>query len=228
MKLKFWSMVVLIAFALNLQPQMLAADNTADILQRQTQELMDAVGTGSKAVWERFMDAKAIYTDESGVVMSKSQMIQEMRLLPPEVSGKIKIIEFKAAVQGTTAVTSHLDDEEENYHGHKLHCQYRTTDTWTKTADGWRLVGGQVLALRTDPPAIQLTTQQMDEYAGRYALTPTIIYEIRNKDGALEGQQSGRPAEALRAEVADMLFVPGKPRYRKVFLRGPDGRIIGF
>ena len=25
-----------------------------------------------------------------------------------------------------------------------------------------------------------------------------------------------------------MLFVPGQPRYRYVFLRGPDGRITGF
>ena len=31
-----------------------------------------------------------------------------------------------------------------------------------------------------------------------------------------------------RAEAPDVLFVPGKPRYRKVFLRGPDGRITGF
>ena len=31
-----------------------------------------------------------------------------------------------------------------------------------------------------------------------------------------------------QAEVADVLFVPGKPRYRKVFLRGSDGRITGF
>jgi hypothetical protein len=48
------------------------------------------------------------------------------------------------------------------------------------------------------------------------------------KDGNLEGQKTGRAPEALRAEVVDLLFVPGKPRFRKVFLRDPSGRITGF
>ena len=85
-----------------------------------------------------------------------------------------------------------------------------------------------MLALRTDPPAVQLTPQQMQEYVGRYALTPAIAYEIRLKDGGIEGQQTGRKAEPLRAEVKDMLFVPGKPRYRKVFQRDSQGRVTGF
>ena len=134
-----------------------AAQDVADLLHRQTHELMDAVGAGS------------------------------------------------------TAVTTHLDVEYETYHGHELHCQYRTTDTWVKTNAGWRIVAGQVLALRIDPPAVALTPHQMEEYMGRYALTPGIIYEIRNNGGVLQCQRTG-----------------GKPRYRKVFLRGPDGRITGF
>ena len=68
----------------------------------------------------------------------------------------------------------------------------------------------------------------MEEYAGRYELTPEMTYEIRSKGGVLEGQETGRKPEALLAEVPDLLFVSGKPRYRKVFLRGSDGRITGF
>jgi len=205
-----------------------AADNTAAILERQTQEIMDAITYGKADVWERYMDPNAIYTDESGNIITKAQMVNDTKPLPAGVSGNIKVTEFKAVVQGSTAITSHLDDEHENYHGHELHCQYRTTETWIKTPQGWRLLGGQILAVRTDPSAIQLTSQQMDEYVGRYALTPDIVYEIRKKDGALEGQQTGRKPEPIRAEVADMLFVPGKVRYRKVFLRAADGHITGF
>lgn len=119
-------------------------------------------------------------------------------------------------------------DEDEVYHGYKLHCQYRATDTWLKTPAGWRLIAAQVLALRKDPPAFPFTARQLEEYVGSYALTPIITYEIRLKDGALEGQQTGRKAEPLKAEVADVLFVPGKPRYRKILQRGSDGRITGF
>ena len=228
MRRTFWSATALFLLAISFQSKARAADNAAEILERQTQELMDAVTYGKADVWDRYMDANAIYTDESGSIITKAQMVKDVKPLAAGVSGNIKVTEFKAVVQGSTAVTTHLDDEHENYHGHELHCQYRTTDTWIKTPQGWRLLGGQVLAVRTDPPAIQLTSQQMDEYVGRYALTPEIIYEIRKKDPALEGHQTGRQPEPIRAEVADMLFVPGKPRYRKVFLRGPDGHITGF
>jgi len=205
-----------------------AAQDVAELLHRQTQDLMDAVTAGERTVWERYLDAGAIYTDESGSVMSKPEMLANIKPLPQGVSGKIKVLDFKVAVHGSTAVTTHLDDEYETYHGHELHCQYRTTDTWVKTSAGWRIIAGQVLALRTDPPAGSLTSRQMEEYAGRYALTPAIVYEIRNNGGVLEGQRTGGKPETLQAEVPDMLFVGGKPRYRKVFLRGSDGRITGF
>ena len=228
MRRAFLSIAALFATAFVLPTTTIAADNTAATLEHQTQELMDAITYGKADVWDRYMDTNAIYTDESGNRIAKAQMLKDIRPLPDGVSGNIKVTEFKAVVQGSTAITSHLDDEHENYHGHELHCQYRSTDTWFKTPHGWRLLGGQILAVRTDPPAVQLTPQQMDEYVGRYALTQEIIYEIRKKEHGLEGQQSGRQAEPIRAEVPDVLFVPGKVRYRKVFQRGADGQITGF
>ena len=124
-------------------------------------------------------------------------------------------------------MATYVNDENEDYHGHKLHCQYRTTDTWVKKADGWRLVAAQVLAMRTDPPAVRLSADLRKEYAGKYALTPEIAYEVRVNGETLEGQQTGRKPEALQAEAPDVLFVPGKPRYRYVFLRDAQGTITG-
>ena len=217
----------LFTMALSLHMAAAAADDSS-ILERQTQELMDAVTYGKPtygiATWARVRSTPM----RTGRSFQSPQMVKDTKPLPPGVSGNIKVTEFKAVVQGSTAVTSHLDDEHENYHGHELHCQYRITDTWIKTPQGWRLLGGQVLAVRTDPPSIQLTAQQMDEYVGRYSLSPEIIYEIRKKGGTLEGQPTGRQPEPIRAEVADVLFVPGKVRYRKVFLRGAEGHITGF
>jgi hypothetical protein len=47
------------------------------------------------------------------------------------------------------------------------------------------------------------------------------------KAGALEGQQTGRKPEELRVEATDVLFVPGRPRYRYIFLRDAAGKITG-
>jgi hypothetical protein len=205
-----------------------ASEDVAAVLQRQTQELLDAIVPGSKAVWDRYLGPQAIYTSEDGTVQTRAELMEQIQPMAAGVSGDIKVIDFKATLHDAVAITTYVADEHETYHGHALHCQYRSTDTWLKTPSGWRLIGGQILALRTDPPAVQLNAQQMEEYSGRYSLTPDISYEIRHQGDGLEGQQTGHKAEILRAEVKDVLFVPGKTRYRKVFLRAPDGHITGF
>src|SRR5262249_14470786 len=118
--------------------------------------------------------------------------------------------------------------ESESYHGHALHCQYRQSDTWKKDPEGWRLLAAQVIALRSDPPSVTLPANLRGEYCGRYSLAEGITYEIACKGDALEGTRSGRKPEELRAEAPDVLFVPGDPRYRKVFLRDAGGRVTGF
>jgi hypothetical protein len=205
-----------------------ALENVPQTLQRQTQELFDAIPSGSVSVWERYLDDRASYTDEAGAVRSKKQMLEQLKPFPRDITGNVKVTEFRVTLHGSVAITTHIDDEHETYYGHELHCQYRSTDTWMKTSAGWRLIASQVFALRTDPPPVRLTSEQMQEYVGRYGLTPSKIYEIRSKNGALEGQETGRRAEVLNAEVSDMLFVPGQPRYRKVFLRDSRGRITAF
>jgi hypothetical protein len=168
-----------------------------EALQANTQALMDAVTAGDAGVWNRLLDAHVTYVDENGSVLDRKALVDGIKPLPAGVSGAIRVTEFHATVHGDVAVTTHVDDEHETFHGHALHCRYRTTDTWQRTPEGWRLVGGQVLALRTDPPA-------------------------------LEGRQTGKKPEPLKVETGDVLFVPGKPRYRKVFLRDDDGDITGF
>jgi ketosteroid isomerase-like protein len=216
-------------FSLAAAPAPPAHDTVAAILQRQTQELADAIASGGAAVWDRYLADGLIYTDEAGTVMTKAEMVKQTKGLPPGVSGHIRVTDFKVALHGTVAVSTYVDDEEESYHGHQLHCQYRTTETWQKSAAGWRMIAGSVLALRTDPPAVTLAAKQLDEYVGRYALTPEITYEIRKTAaGGLEGQQNDRPAEKLEAEAPDVLFVPGKPRYRTIVKRDAEGHVAGF
>jgi hypothetical protein len=204
-----------------------ADEDVAGLLRHQTQELVDATSSGSAGVWDLYLDPGVRYVDESGAVLTKRDMVEQVRPFPAGVSGTIQVTDFEVAVHGNVAVATYIDDESEDYHGHPLRCRYRATDTWMKTDAGWRLIGGQVLALRTDPPAVALPEALRREYAGRYVLTPEIAYEIRVSGDALEGRQTGRAAETLRAEAPDVLFVPGKPRYRTVILRDADGRITG-
>ena len=112
-----------------------SAENVPDILRRQTQELVDAIAAGSKDVWDRYLDPDVRVIDETGTVQSKKQMLDQTAPLPAGVTGSIRILDFDAAVHGDVAIATYVDDESENFHGHALHCQYRTTDAWKRTAE---------------------------------------------------------------------------------------------
>ena len=205
-----------------------ADEKVAEVLQRQSQELLDAISSGDAAIWERYLDPDARYVDEGGEVLSKKDMVDGIKPLPEGVSGTLRVTEFAVAVHDNVAVATHIADEDETYHGHKLRCRYRSTETWKKGPAGWRLIAGQVVPLRTDPPSIPIAAARRAEYCGRYSLAPEFTYEIRCNGDSLEGLRTGGKPEKLRAEAPDVLFVPGRPRYRYVFQRDHDGRITGF
>jgi hypothetical protein len=228
MTMKLWLAGALVVAAQAVAPAPRATDDVPQILERQTQELLDAITSGSSAVWDRLLDPRVSFTTEDGDLRSKRDMVGDIRPLPAAISGTIAVTEFKATVHGDVAVTTHVDDEHEVFHGQALHCRYRTTDTWRRTSAGWRLIASQVLALRTDPPSMPLTPAQMDELVGSYSLGSDLRYEIRRSGTVLTGQEGGRRVDTLLAEARDVLFVPGRPRYRKVFRRDPAGRVVDY
>ena len=221
------SMIGVVLSALFLAAPPSADEAVPDQLRLQTQELFDAISSGTPAVWEKYLDPQVRYGDESGAIAGKKEMVDGIRPLPAGITGTIRVTGFDAAVQGDVAVATYVTDERETFHGRDLHCRYRSVDTWRRTPEGWRLIAAQVLALREDPPAAELSPPLRAEYTGRYALPDGLTYEIRaaaNGSG-LEGAQAGRKPEELRAEAPDVLFVPGKPRYRYLIRRDAKGRV---
>ncbi|TMQ06046.1 MAG: DUF4440 domain-containing protein [Deltaproteobacteria bacterium] len=207
---------------------MRAPGNTQAVLRARTQEMLDAIAAGNAAVWDRYVDPQIVYVSEAGDVEGKAQLLAELKPLPAGISGKIEIGRFEVRQHGDTAVVLHLDEEYEDYFGHAIHAQYLNTATWRLRPDGWKLIGMQVLATLIDPPAIALSAAQLDEYVGTYQLTDAIGYTIRRDGDRLIGERTGRPAQELRVEARDVMFVPGQPRSRKVFQRDAQGRITGF
>jgi len=205
-----------------------AADVTAELLQRQTQEMMDAVASGNRAVWDRYLLPDMVYTAEDGSKKTKEQLLDELQPLPREIWGQLKVTDFRVVVRGTTVVATYLSEEAEGYFGQAIHARYRSTDTWLQTKDGFRLLASQVLALRDDPKPIAQPAAKLDEYVGVYELTPDVKYIITRDGGGLVGQRTGRKLDTLKAETPDSFFVPGQPRLRKIFQRDEKGRITGF
>jgi Domain of unknown function (DUF4440) len=208
--------------------QNVTSNDVSALLQRQTQELMDAIAAGDRAPWTRYLHDSIIYAAEDGRVKSKAELLDELRPLPKEIWGRLHVTDFRAILHGSTAITNYIADEEEGYFGQVLHARYRSTDTWVQERGGWVLIASHILALRDDPPSIDLPDAKLDEYVGVYSLTPDVTYTIRRENGALVGVRTARAPETLKSELADCLFVPGQPRLRKIFQRDPTGRVAGF
>jgi hypothetical protein len=197
-------------------------------LRQRTQELLDAVAPGRADVWRRLLHERMIHVDENGIVRTKAQLLAEFQPLPAGLEGTLRIASFRVEIHGDVAIATHEEHEALSYFGQKLDSRFRTTDTWIRTSEGWRLIAAQVLAVPEDPPAIRLSATRLCAYEGVFALTADITTTIRCRDADLVSERTGRSAATFRAETADVFFQPGQPRTRRIFQRDDAGRVVGF
>jgi hypothetical protein len=220
------STIALAVFALFASP---AFGDDRALISQQMQEMADAVAAGNAAVWDKYLDAGVIYAEEDDSWKGKAGMLKEIRPLPRGLGGAIRIELLSWHEDGGVAVALFRQNETEHYFGQTITAKYLTNTTWKKRAAGWKLIAAQVLAEKTDPPSIAMSTGELTQYAGTYRLKdsePTTTLTFR--DGKLIGTRKGRKPAMWNAEAADVFFVKGDPRIRKIFQRDSSGKITGF
>jgi hypothetical protein len=193
-----------------------------------TQELLDAVAPGKVDVWDRYLDGALIHVDENGIVRTKTELLKELKPLPPGLKGSIAIERFEARVLGDFAVVAEESQERLDYHGQILRSRFRSVDTWRRTPAGWRLVAQHVAAVLKDPPAVRLSQTQLCEYNGTYKLAAQIQARVACTADGLRVEREARPPTIYKAELLDVFFAEGQPRSRRIFVRDSAGKIMGF
>ncbi len=194
-------------------------------LKRATQELLSAIAPGDWSVWDKYLDESIVYTSEDGRTLTKAQLREEMKPLPPGYSGSIEVESADVRQYGDTAVVSHEDLEREEVFGQKLVSHYHMTDTWVRRAGKWRLVASQVLVRLEDPAPATIDPKVLDAYVGRYEISPSASFTVTRESDRLFGERNGRPRQPLLPETETVFFTPGAPRTRKLFVRDADGRV---
>lgn len=203
------------------------ADITSE-LRANTQALLDALALGEVGVWNQLLDPDAIQIDENDVVRRKAAILAELKPLGPGIVAHLKVDDFVAVASGDVAIVTYEDDETVDYHGQLLLDRFRITDTWHRTAHGWRLLSSQELAVQKDPPSVTLDAATLCSYAGTYALTKDISTTVTCSGDHLIDARTGQPDRVWRPEIKDVFFVPGQPRNRRIFQRDKDGHFTGF
>jgi hypothetical protein len=199
------------------------------LITAQMQEMVDAIVLGDAAVWDKYLDANVIYAEEDDSYKGKAEALKELKPLPKGLGGTIKIVLLSFHEEGGVAVALFRQNETEQYFGQTIYAKYLSNTTWRKRADGWKMIAGQVLAERTDPPAVILTASQLAQYVGTYQLKDSEArFTLKLVHGQLEGTRNGRKPAPWNAEASDVFFVAGDPRIRKIFQRDASGRVSGF
>ncbi len=196
-------------------------------LRATDQALLGSYASGNQAIWVKVLMPDAISVDENGTITGHDAFIKEIRPLPANISGTIAITDYTAHFDRDTALVLQKDDEHETYHGIALHAHYIMTETWLCRGGQWKLALHAYVE-RKDPPAIALSSAELDAYVGRYSAAPDLKLTIRREGDHLVMQRDGKPAQTLLAEARDVLFIPGEPRDKNLFQRDARGRVTGF
>jgi ketosteroid isomerase-like protein len=218
--------LVLLGSALLVSP---AWADDRGIITGQMQTLSNAIVSGDVAVWDKYLDPAVIYAEENDTYKGKADALKEIHPLPNGLSATILIALLSYHEENGIAIALFRQNETEHYFGQTIHAGYLTNTTWKKSADGWKLIAGQVLAEKTDPPSVTLTSNRLSEYVGTYTLLKSeATYTLAVSDGKLIATRNGRASTVWNAESCDTFFVKGEPRIRNIFQRDQAGQISGF
>jgi len=80
-------LLLFIAFELHASPN--ASDQITELLRTQDQALLDAFAPGDRKVWDHALAADAVYVDENGAIMSRSEFLKQLEPLPAGASGNM-------------------------------------------------------------------------------------------------------------------------------------------
>jgi ketosteroid isomerase-like protein len=203
------------------------AETLSERLKRQTQEFSDAGQKGDKAVLERYLDDKVIFVNETGALATKRDIVDGASPSPPGVSVELKVTDWQMQRQGDVAVATFVDALTENYHGQKIQIDYRSIEVWQRRGAAWKMISSETLTVPHDPKAVSLPAKELEDYVGTYRVASDLTVTITVKDGELFSAANGGTPTAMKAELRDVFFTPGRAG-RKIFLRDADGRVCGY
>jgi len=199
------------------------------LLKRQTQEFSEAGQRGDAAVLDRYLDPALVFTNETGAIASKQDLLEGTTPTPASApKRRIEVTNWALRRQGDVATATFVDEVTQDFHGQQLVLRFQSTETWAKRADGWKMISSHTMNVQRDPPEIVLPPSELDAYVGVYQIDPTYVVRIsRQADGLFASANNGA-AVPLKAELKDVFFTPGAPNVRKLFQRDAAGRVTGY
>ena len=199
----------------------------SDLLKAQTQAFSEAGQKGDAATMARLLDPEVVFTNETGSIVTKKDIVDSASASPGD--RHIEVTDWSLTRQAPDVATAtFVDVLTQKSAGKVLTYRYQSTEVWAKRSDGWKMIASHTMVVPQDPPAIELSTSELDDYVGTYRASPELSVRIMRTADGLQSSTNGGEPTPLRAEFRDVLFTPGAAPGLRVFQRDPNGRITGF
>ena len=206
------------------------------LLKRQTQAFSEAGQAGDKATLAKYLDPDVVFMNETGEIVTKADMVKANMVKaggasPPKPTDRsIEVTDWALRIQGggQTATATFVDVLTQHFHGQTLVYRFRSTETWARRPEGWKMIASQTMNVQRDPPAVQLSAEDLNAYVGVYQADPDYKVTIARSADGLTASTNGSPPMAIQAELRDVFFLPGIPNMRRIFQRDGGGQIAGY
>lgn len=191
-----------------------------------TQDLMDGIGNGDKALWQRTLTDDALIVDEFGRMQSKKEMVDSLRPFPAGFSGSIQIRQPRLRQYGDTVILQAEGYEQETVFGQSLVVRYINLMTYVKRDGAWKLAGYEAVTLPTPPPRLDVAGLKLDDYVGSYRYAPDRAWTFTVNNGVLGYvTKPGRPFIALDPIAKDVFMGTDDERNLLVFRHDAQGHV---
>lgn len=187
-------------------------------------EIYDAIFTGDRAVWERWLAADFVLVDRDGTTKDKKSLIAELEPISPKITLHFDFEEMSERQIDGGVMLLFLVRETETILGQTLHVDYRNSLLFAPRDGGLRLVAWQYVEIPKDAPPTPVDPTRYDAYVGTYA-AEDARFIVRRIGTRLYGERPGRASVELVPEADGVFYVPGT-EFRKIFVKNGDGRVI--
>ncbi|WP_198651433.1 DUF4440 domain-containing protein [Dyella sp. C11] len=197
-----------------------------DDLVHINQALMDALPTGDKAAWQRWVADDAVIIDEFGRVAGKADTIASLRAFPAGITGSIEMRDPHAWLHGDSALLSVEEYERETYFGQSFVVRYRALLTFARRDGEWKLVGSEDVTLPTPPPSLDVPGLVPGDYVGTYRFAPGRAWVVSVDHGALAvAMRAGGEVHTLQPVAKDVFMGTDDERNLLIFQRDEHGKV---
>ena len=194
--------------------------DAASELRQLTERRFAANAANDRRFYERLIADNAL--------IMLPNLADEFQSRPANYRGAVATIhDFRALVDGDTAVASYLAVEPTPVGDQKFEVRTGRVDTYARSKGEWRLLSMTVAEVPSWPDVAAIDPQLYSDYAGTYQLARDVSVVVTNESGHLMAEMTGQAKTELFPESATTFFDRSdSPMARTIFERDAAGNVV--